>query len=138
MSDRKATSEQGDGVDALLGEAQAAMRREDLEGALQLFQTAARLDPDCFDIEGYVDLVRSRLLKRYRERLGDLQAVPRLIVERDRITRFQLPVDAGFMLSLVDGFTSFEQLVSLSGMAAFEAFRILSGLLDAGILGVEA
>ena len=42
------------------------------------------------------------------------------------------------MLSLVDGSTSFEQLVSLSGMAAFEAFRNLSALLDAGILGVDA
>ena len=29
------------------------------------------------------------------------------------------------------------QLVSLSGMAAFEAFRNLSALLDAGIVGVD-
>ena len=46
--------------------------------------------------------------------------------------------DAGFILSLVDSSTNFEQLVSLSGMAAFDAFRNLCAMLDAGILGVDA
>ena len=125
-------------VEALLKDAHEALRCEDLENALDLFQVAAQLDPDRFEIEGYVDLVRSHLLKRYRERIGDLQAVPRLLVGGGEVRRFNLAPDGGFMLSLVDGSTSFEQLVSLSGMAAFEAFRNLIALLDAGILGVDA
>ena len=125
-------------VEALLEDAHEALRCEDLESALDLFQVASQLDPDRFEIEGYIDLVRSRLLKRYRERLGELQAVPRLLVTAGEVRSFNLAPDAGFMLSLIDGSTNFEQLVSLSGMAAFDAFRNLSSLLDAGILGVDA
>jgi hypothetical protein len=138
MSDGDVTSDGRARGDALLEDAHEALRCEDLESALGLFLVAAQLDPDRFEIEGYVDLVRSRLLKRYRERIGDLQAVPRLLISGGEIMRFNLAPDGGFMLSLVDGSTSFEQLVSLSGMVAFEAFRNLSALLDAGILGVDA
>jgi hypothetical protein len=138
MSDGDVMSDGRAGADALLKDAHEALRCEDLESALDLFQVASQLDPDRFEIEGYVELVRSRLLKRYRERIGELQAVPKLLVDEGQVRRFNLAPDAGFMLSLVDGSTSFEQLVSLSGMAAFEAFRNLCALLDAGILGVDA
>jgi hypothetical protein len=137
MSDGDVMSDGRARVNALLKDAQEALRHEDLESALDLFQVAARLEPDRFEIEGYVDLVRNHLLKRYRERIGDLQGVPRLLIGGGEVRRFNLAPDAGFVLSLVDGSTSFEQLVSLSGMAAFEAFRNLSALLDARILGVD-
>ncbi len=138
MSDGDVMGDGCESVDALLKDAHEALRCEDLESALGLFLLAAQLDPDRFEIEGYVDLVRSHLLKRYRERIGDLQAVPRLLIGAGEIRRFNLAPDAGFILSLVDGSTSFEQLVSLSGMEAFEAFRNICALLDAGILGVDA
>ena len=138
MSDGDVMSDGCERADALLKDAHEALRCEDLESALDLFQVASQLDPDRFEIEGYVDLVRSHLLKRYRERVGDLQAVPRLLVGEDEVRRFNLAPDGGFMLSLVDGSTSFEQLVSLSGMAAFDAFRNLCAMRDAGILGVDA
>ena len=125
-------------VKALLEDAHEALRCDDLESALDLFQVASQLDPDRFEIEGYVDLVRGRLLKRYRERIGELQAVPKLLVDAGEVRRFNLAPDAGFMLSLVDGSTNFEQLVSFSGMGAFETFRNLCALLNAGILGVDA
>jgi hypothetical protein len=138
MSDGDVMSDGHVKAEALLNDAHEALRCEDLESALELFHVAAQLDPDRFEIEGYIDLVRSQLLKRYRDRLGELQVVPRLLVAASEVKSFNLAPDAGFMLSLVDGSTNFEQLVSLSGMAAFDAFRNLSSLLDAGILGVDA
>jgi hypothetical protein len=125
-------------VAALLREAQAQLRAEDYEGALALYQAAAPLAPERVELEGYVDLLRSRLVKVYRERIGDVHRVPRLLVAPDQITRFNLPADAGFMLSLIDAKTSFDELLSLSGMEPFEALRIFAGLLDAGIVGVAA
>jgi hypothetical protein len=138
VNDGEVMSEGRASVEALLEDAQEALRSQDLESALDLFQVAARLEPDRFEIEGYVDLIRSQLLKSYRERIGDPGAVPKLLVAAGEVKSFHLAADAGFILSLVDGSTSFEELVSLSGMAAFEAFRNLSALLEAGILGVDA
>jgi hypothetical protein len=51
--------------------------------------------------------------------------------------RFNLPADAGFLLSLVDGQTTVQEIVSISGMDAFDAFQILKSLLEANIAAVE-
>ena len=125
-------------VATLVRDAQQLLHRHDYEGALDLYQMAASLDPEKVELEGYVDLLRSRLVKRYRERIGDTGRVPKLLVPLDQITGLNLPADAGFVLSMVDGRTSFAELVSVTSMGPFEALRILAGLLDAGIVGVAA
>ena len=51
--------------------------------------------------------------------------------------KFNLPTTAGFVLSLVDGSTSVNDLMSLSGLDAFDTLRILTGLIDAGIVEIE-
>ena len=122
----------------LVEEAQARLEAEDLEGALDLFRAAADLEPDRIEVEGYVDAIRSQLLQRYRKRLGETGAVPKLLIQPSEITRHQMLADAGFVLSLVDGETTVEQLISLSGLDAFEALRILNDLFDAGIAGLQS
>jgi hypothetical protein len=97
---------------------------------------AASLDPSRIELEGYVDLVRSRLVKVYRERIGPGKGIPRVMVPASQITRYNLPAEAGFLLSLTDGSICFDELLSVSGMAPFEALRTLAGLVEACIVGV--
>jgi hypothetical protein len=123
-------------LSALLEDAQRLLRVHDWEGALDLYQMATALEPGRIELEGFIDLLRSRLVRRYRERIGDPSRIARLRIPLDRITDVNLPADAGFLLSLVDGRTSIDELLSLSGMGPFEAVRIFAGLLDAGILEV--
>jgi tetratricopeptide (TPR) repeat protein len=122
----------------LVEEAWARLEAEDLEGALDRFRAAADLEPDRIEVEGYIDAIRSQLLQCYRKRVGEMGAVPKLLIQPSAATRLQLPADAGFVLSLVDGETTVEQLIALSGMDAFEALRILNDLVDAGIAGLQA
>ena len=134
----QASAQRDAAVAACLRDAQELLRDENYEGALDLYQAAASLDPARIELEGYVDLLRSRLVKIYRARIGDGSHVPELLVPPDRITRFNLPADAGFVLSLIDGRTCFDQLISVSGMAPFEVLRVFASLLDARIVGVAA
>jgi len=110
------------------------MREGNLEAALELLEAASRRDTGRMDLQGYLEMLKSRLHERYRERVGGPASVPRLLMRPDEVLRFNLPATAGFLLSLVDGQTSVEDLVSLSGLDAFEALRVLAGLLDAGII----
>ena len=80
--------------------------------------------------------VRGRLLKRYRDRMGDLGGIPRLSLGLSDVMKFNLPAHAGFMLSLIDGDTSIGDIVSLSGMDSFGALRVLNGLIEAGIVSL--
>jgi len=119
---------------SLVEDALKLMREGDLESALELLELASRHEGDRLELQGYLDLVRSRLLSGYRERVGGMQAVPVVQLAGADIRKFNLPAPAGFLLSLVDGHTSVEELVSLSGLDPFETLRTLSGLLEAGIL----
>ena len=125
-------------VTRLLEEARNLLGNDDLEGALSLFRAAANRDPDRFEVESYIDMVRGRLVQRYRDRVGDTGAAPRMVIDPSEITAFDLPTDVGFMLSLVDGKTSIDELIALSGMDAFEALRILDELVAAGIAELES
>ena len=124
-------------AEILLQDAHEAVQAQDLEGALELLRAAAAQDPDRIELEGFVDGVRSRLLKQYRDNVGDVQEIPRVVADKAAIMRFNLPADAGFLLSLVDGKTTVLEIVSISGMDAFDAFRILNGLFEAKIAAVS-
>ena len=124
--------------ESLLRDARELVHRDDLESALDHLTLVAQLDPGRDEVQGYIDMVRSRLLRRYRAKVGELGCVPRVVAKPEAIKRYNLSADAGFLLSLLDGATSVEQLLSLSGMDAFQALRILCRLVDAGIAVVEA
>jgi transcription initiation factor IIE alpha subunit len=49
-----------------------------------------------------------------------------------------MPPNAGFVLSMIDGHTSADELVALASMDPFEALHTLAKLMDAGIVEVRA
>jgi hypothetical protein len=116
-------------------EARALLGRQDFEGAFDLLCGAAESGPANFEMEATLELVRGRLLRQYRQRVGDLGSVLSLCKDPGDVAKFNLPADAGFMLSMMDGATSLADLISLSGMDAFGAMRIVQQLLDAEIVG---
>jgi len=118
--------------------AQQAIGARDWEGALDLLDNAADAGSTGLEYEATIEIVRSRLLRQYTDRVGDLAAVPVLRSETGDLTNFNLPPDAGFMLSLIDGTTPLSDLISLSGMDVFEALRIVGNLLEAGILDMRS
>ena len=122
----------------LVHEAGVLMDKGDWEGALDLMRSVGEAQPTALEFQGTLELVRARLLRQYTERVGSLEQVPSMRGSADDLQSFNLPSDAGFMISLIDGTTRLADLVSLSGMDAFEALRIVGHLLDAEILELHA
>ncbi len=110
------------------------MREGHLEASLELFETLTRREDDRIEVHGYLEMVRSKLLDRYREKVGGLDAVPQMKLAGPDLMHINLPSTTGFLLSLVDGRTSVHDLISLSGMDTFDTLRVLTGLLDAGVV----
>ena len=133
-----ALAESGDdtALDDLVKEGQRLVGEQELEAGLDLLEAVARRDPMRLEVHGHIEEVRGRLLKRYRDRMGDLGGIPRLSLGLSDVMKFNLPAHAGFMLSLIDGDTSIGDIVSLSGMDSFGALRVLNGLIDAGIVSL--
>jgi len=114
-------------------EAGVRIETGDWEGALDLLRSVGDSEASGLEYEATIEIVRSRLLGCYAERIGDLDALP-VVCGKGDLRSFNLPRDAGFVLSLIDGDTRLSDLISLSGMDAFEALRVVGHLLDAGIV----
>jgi hypothetical protein len=121
-------------VDAVVREARELGARHEYESALDLLTRAAQSDLSNLELEASIELMRSRLLKQYRDCMGSLDAVPVLGRDPQEITQFNLPPDAGFLLSMVDGATTLTDLISLSGMDVFDVLRTMKGLIETDIV----
>ncbi len=118
-------------------EARRLIAEERFEESFELLQRAAEAGEFNLDLEATVELVRANLFKIYRDSVGDVKGIPTLAADRDAITKFNLPSDAGFLLSLVDGVMDLESLMTVSGMDAFEALRTTKNLIDVGIVRMQ-
>jgi hypothetical protein len=122
----------------VLEEAVALLRRGELAEGLDLLESVAGREPGRLDVEAFVDLARAALLRVYRQNVGNGGRVPRVRIPPDQVLKYNLPASAGFLLSLIDGRTSVDELLALSGMDPFDVLRGVSNLLDAGIVETAA
>jgi hypothetical protein len=77
---------------------------------------------------------RDVLRQMYTARIGPLEKVPIVMVPRDQLRWLSIDHKAGFVLSLVDGVSSVEMILDVSGMQELDALRILSELAQQRII----
>lgn len=109
----------------------------DFSGALVVAEGILQADPSHEEALRYQQRCSETLSQMYLARLGSLSQVVRVAVARDQIRWLSLDHRAGFLLSLVDGTSSIEELLDVSTMPRLEALRILYGLLDQRVIALS-
>ena len=104
----------------------------DFTGALRAAELLLGQDPKDAEATQVATVSRDRLVSFYLARLGGLEAVLDLKVAGAEVRWLGLDHRAGFLLSCVDGTTTVEEIVDVSGMPKHEALRLLAELLDGG------
>jgi hypothetical protein len=105
------------------------------EGSLWLCERVLALQPEHAEAKKILQANRQVLLDQYRKQLGDPRQVPVVQIPQHEIVWHKLDHRAGFLLSRIDGQLSFEDLLDVSGMNEFEAYRILAQLSSQGVIG---
>lgn len=100
---------------------------ESILEALPEHEEARRCQARCTDV----------LSQMYLARLGSLRQVVQVALSAEQIRWLSLDHRAGFLLSLVDGISSIEELLDISSMPRLEALRILYGLLDQRVIALS-
>ncbi|MEO8701293.1 MAG: serine/threonine-protein kinase [Kofleriaceae bacterium] len=93
------------------------------EGAAQSIDKTATRTPE-------------ELEKHYLSRIGPRRQSPHVAMSTSQITSLSLDHRAGFLLSLVDGRCTIEELLDISGMPRVETLRVVCELLDQGVLAL--
>lgn len=118
----------------LMAEVRARYALDDLTGALQMAELVLGADVTNAEAKQFASTCRQRLEALYASQVGPLSAIPRVDVPDTDIRWLGLDHRAGFLLSRVDGFTSLEELLDLSGMPRLEALKTVLSLVDAGAI----
>jgi tetratricopeptide (TPR) repeat protein len=127
-------AEGDDDSNDLVGGALALYRVGKLEEAKERLEQAAQLEEDRLDIQGYLELVRGQLVKRYEKEIGDRGRVVQLAVASDELVQRELGPEEGFLLSQIDGSLTVDEILSLSTFGHFRTIEMLARLLRDGII----
>jgi len=110
----------------------------DFTGALVIAESVLEIEQSDAEALRYAESCRKVLTQMYAARLGALDRVVSVAVPADQIRWLSLDHRAGFLLSLVDGISTLEEILDISGMSRLEALRIMYTLLEQRVITIEA
>ncbi len=108
----------------------------DFTGALVIAEGIVESNPEDLEAPRYAQTCRDVLIQMYSARLGSLDKVARVSVPSDQIRWLTLDHRAGFLLSLIDGVSTVDQILDISGMTRLDALRIMYQLLDQRVISL--
>jgi len=108
----------------------------DFSGALLIAEGIIEHSPDDLEAPRYAQSCRDVLTQMYSARLGSLDQVVAVAVPSDQIRWLTLDHRAGFLLSLIDGGITVDQILDISGMPRLDALRIMYQLLDQRVISL--
>jgi hypothetical protein len=106
----------------------------DFSGALVLAEAVLESAPEHLEALRYADKCRDVLMQMYAARLGPLDQIVAMSIPSEQIRWLSLDHRAGFLLSRVDGTSSVEELLDISGMPRLDALRIMYGLFQERVI----
>jgi hypothetical protein len=106
----------------------------DFTGALVVAESILDADAENEDALRYAQSCREVLTQMYAARIGSMDQIATVAVPQEQITWLSLDHRAGFLLSLVDGVSSIDEILDISGMSRLDALRIMYTLVQQNVL----
>jgi len=106
----------------------------DYGGALVLAEAVLDEIPDDAVARRYAESCNEMLRQMYKARIGDGSQVLRIVMPSDELRSLNLDHRAGFLLSCIDGMSSIDDILDVSGMRELEALRILFELVQEHVI----
>ncbi|MCU0659021.1 MAG: hypothetical protein MUF64_28330 [Polyangiaceae bacterium] len=136
MGDAQITSKQQPPIERHGREMRDKFALGDFSGALKAAEALLICSPSNAEALRFAESCRSRLRGMYEAKLGSLSRVPRVILPPEQVRWLSLDHRAGFILSCVDGYSTIEEILDVSGMPELDTLRILHDLLLQKVISV--
>jgi hypothetical protein len=117
-------------------EMQELLDAHNYSNALVLAESVLATEPGHALARRCAERCREALAQKYLDRLGGREVVPRVTMSPDEVCGLALDHRAGFLLSLIDGATSVDEVLDGASMPALDALRMLYELREQGAIEV--
>jgi hypothetical protein len=124
-------------IDDPIAEMRERFSLGDYTGALEIAELMLAEDPDDSAAAECAQSCRGVLEGMYAARLGPLDRVPEVLVQRTQLRWLSIDHRAGFVLSLIDGSSTLEMILDVCGMPKLDAIRILHELVQQKIVALK-
>ncbi len=118
----------------LLDEAIRLIGKNQFDPAYELLQMIIHDNPEDEKAQKFLDTTKGLLLKDYLSEIGDTGYVVKLKMSMEEIMKINLTKESAYILSMIDGNLSIDELLTLSGIDRFIFMRNLAMLLRNGIV----
>lgn len=122
---------------SLLERGQKHLAAREYEQALRNLRAARSLDPDDQTIARAAEQGEATIRTILQGEGVVLDAVPKLAVRPDDVSRLKVSPKAGFLLSRVDGYYDIASILKISPLTQLEALLTFRELVQAGLLKLE-
>ena len=109
----------------------------DFTGALVIAEGILESDPSDAEAKLCAEKCRDVLTQMYSARLGPHSQTVSVAIPNDEIRWLSLDHRAGFLLSLVDGSLTLEEILDISGMPKLDALRLMFTLFDQHVIRLK-
>jgi len=110
----------------------------DFSGAMELLAKILARRPQEEEAQKLHALCEENLTQMYESKLGAMDRIPAVVLPPDEIIWLNLDPRAGFVLAQIDGTVTFEDLYAICGLHRLDTARILSQLLEEGVVSAES
>ena len=123
--------------DPRLGEMRARLGAQDFTAALELADSILAGDPE--NLEAQECRLRSHvaLEEVYLALIGSLEQIPRIVISAQEVCALSLDSRTGFLLSRIDGSSTLDTILAVSGMGRLETMRALFELVSRSVVSVS-
>jgi hypothetical protein len=121
-------------IDDPLAEMRERFSLGDYSGALEMSELILAEEADNLDASVCAENCRTVLENMYAARLGPSDRVPVVVVARTQMRWLSMDHRAGFIVSLIDGSSTIDMVLDMSGMPKLDAYRILNDLVEQKIV----
>ncbi|MCL4468340.1 MAG: hypothetical protein M1591_05350 [Deltaproteobacteria bacterium] len=118
----------------LLEEAIRLIGKNQFDPAYELLQMIIHENPEDEKAQKFLDTTKGLLLKDYLSEVGDTGSAVKLKKNMEDIMKINLTKESAYIISMIDGNSSIDELLALSGIDRFLFMRNLTMLLRNGIV----
>ncbi len=111
------------------------INEKNFEESYDIAKSLCNDEPDNMEAKKLFDISKDSLTEKYTRLFKDTSVIPTMKIELTELMNYSLTQEDGFVISLIDGKVTLQEIIDTSGLNDFECKRILSKLRNMGIIG---
>lgn len=113
------------------------INKKRFEESYELVRVLCEAEPDNKEAQELFNISKDSLTEKFARIFKDSNLIPIMKIELTDLMNYSLTQEDGFVISLIDGKVTLQEIIDTSGLSDFECKRVISKLQNLGIIALK-